>query len=600
MSRLFVEGLFSHYELRTINYELTSFMRRINVFTSTMLFFMAVLLSGLAYVQIGRHERYRVMSEENRLKVVPLMAPRGSIFDSAGNALVKDELCFKVSVMYNRIRDLDSAIDVLSSILEEPKQEVASSIKNSHARPWSPVPIATDIGIEKAIQLEEIETDYPGLLLETFAKRGYLRGRTASNVLGHLGLINRSKFEKLKHYGYRIDDLVGKDGIEKYYDEYLMGRQGGKQVEVDHRGREVRTLGFREPTPGRDVYLTIDLDLQEFCDSLLEDKKGAIIVMDPATGAILAMASAPAYDPAVFIDRSRRNERGDVLKDKDCSLLNRAIAGCYPPGSVFKAVVAMAGLETGIASPGTMFECQGDLTLGRATFRCWKKKGHGGQVLKEALKNSCNVYFFNLGLLLGPDRISEFAGKFGFGALTGVDLPGENPGILPTRLWKNKRYNNKWYKGDTVNYSIGQGYLLSSPLQIVRMISVFANGGYLVKPYLVSEVGGVPVNDSEKVDLDISLASLETVREGLKKVVNDRTGTGMKARLDNMVVAGKTGTAQTAKGRSHGWFAGFAPFEDARLAVVVFDEYGGKGGYYAAQTAGKVFRKAGELGMYSL
>jgi penicillin-binding protein 2 len=264
---------------------------------------------------------------------------------------------------------------------------------------------------------------------------------------------------------------------------------------------------------------------------------------------------------------------------------------------LFKVVVATGALETGKAVPGTDFTCDGSFTLGRHVFRCWRKDGHGNQVLVEAIKNSCNVYFYRLGLVLGVDNIAEYAGRFGFGSVTGIDLPGESRGILPSRKWKKKHLNEKWFKGETVNYAIGQGYLLCTPLQIARMMSVFANKGFLVEPYIVKEVGGVDTSSESKVKLDISPRSMETVRKGMWKVVNDPMGTGMKARSSEIEIAGKTGTAQTARKRNHGWFCGFAPFEDPKLVVVVFDEYGGKGGYYAAGTAGKVFAKAKELGL---
>ena len=570
---------------------------RTRIFALILIIFLLILLVGLVYIQIGMHERYRVLSEENRLKIVPLMAPRGSIFDRNGEVLVKDVLSFNACVLYNKIKDVDSLINILSSVLEVPKEAIRENIKKSKKQPYSLTCIALDIGIERAIPLEEVAMDYPGLLLEVSAKREYVHGKTASNILGYLGYINRSEFEKLKHYGYKINDLVGRDGIEKYYDDYLRGTHGGKQVEVDHFGREVSTMGLKEPSTGRDVYLTIDLELQEFCDGLLEEKRGAIIVMDSDTGAVLAMANAPSYDPAIFIESERRPEVAVVLKDKNYPLLNRAIAGAYPPGSVFKVVTATAALEAGVVNEATSFNCIGHYTLGKIIFRCWRKGGHGIQMMNDGIKNSCNVYFFNLGRLLGVDKLSKFAEKFGLGARTGIDLPGEKSGLVPTPRWKRKRFNENWYKGDTLNYSIGQGYLLCSPLQIVRVMSVFANGGYLVKPYLVSKVGGVPLETVEKTDLEISDSSFQAVRKGLRSVVNDPRATGMKAKLSDVIVAGKTGTAQTSRGKNHGWFSGFAPYENSKITVVVFDEYGGRGGYYAAATAGKIFKKAKETGL---
>ena len=570
---------------------------RTRIFSLILIICMVFLCVGLFFAQVVSHEKYRTMSEENRLRVVPLMAPRGSMYDRNGKPMAKDVLSFNAAVIYSQIKDKKALAGLLSSLLDIDEEDVMKKIKSGRSRPHALTIISEDIGIEKATHLEELETDYPGLLLDVSTKRRYAHGNVASNVIGYLGLINRAEFEKLKQYGYRINDLVGRDGIEKYYDQYLRGTHGGKQIEVDSIGRQMSTLGYKEPKPGKDVYLAIDLELQKYCDSLLEGKRGAIVAMDPASGAIFAMASAPGYNPEIFISRKKSGAVSAVLRDEDYPLLNRAISGAYPPGSVFKVVVATGALETGKARLQTDFSCEGAFSLGRHTFRCWRKDGHGRQILTDAIKNSCNVYFYRLGLVLGVDSMSEFAGKFGFGARSGIDLPGEAKGILPTRKWKKKHLNEKWFKGETVNYAIGQGYLLCTPLQIARMMSVFANGGFLVKPYIVSKVGDVDTASMSKIELDISPQSIKTVRSGMRDVVNDPRGTGMKAKLSEVVVAGKTGTAQTARKKNHGWFAGFAPFEDPKLTVVVFDEYGGKGGYYAAGTAGKVFKKAKELGI---
>ncbi len=560
-------------------------------------FCLGFLLLGLFFTQVIRHERYRVMSEENRLKIIPLMAPRGSIYDRNGKALVKDVLSFDVAVIYSRIKDKTALADMLSSELEIPAETITREIGKARRQPFTPTVVASNVGIGKAIQLEELSADYPGLHLDVSARREYLRGETASNVLGYLGMINRSEFDRLKHYGYSIRDLVGRAGLERTYDNYLRGRHGGKQVEVDHRGREMTTLGLKEPSSGRDVRLTLDLELQEYCDGLLKNKKGAILAMDPDTGAMIAMSSAPGYDPGVFVDRARSVETVELLNDNEYPLVNRAITGVYPPGSVFKVVVASGAVETAKAGEHTTFACSGVFTLGRATFHCWREGGHGLLALKDAIKNSCNVYFFQLGLLLGADGIAEFARRFGFGSHTGIDLPGEAPGTVPDPEWKEERFNDKWYKGDTVNYSIGQGYMLCTPIQVARMMAVFANDGFIVRPYIVNRIGSLDTVSGEKIEVDISGDTLKTVKEGMWRVVNSPRGTGMKARLRNVEVAGKTGTAQTSRGKNHGWFAGFAPYDDPKLVVVIFDEYGGKGGYYAAQTAGKVFKKADELGL---
>jgi len=571
---------------------------RIRIYVRILIAGMVFLAGGLFYVQIIKYDQYRVMSEENRLKVIPLMAPRGNIYDRNGEVLVKDDLSFDVSIIYGRVRKYKSElVDLLSGVLEVGKGDLEKRIDGCKWRPYSPMVIVKDIGAGSAIRLEEIASDYSGLLVQVSTKRRYIHGKTAANVIGYLGLINRSELERLKPYGYRINDLMGRSGIEKQYDNYLRGIHGGKQIEVDHLGREVLTIGYKEPVPGRNVFLTIDYELQAFCEDLLSDKKGAIVVLNPENGAVLAMASAPSYDPGIFIDSKKSGEVGGLLKDADYPLINRAISGVYPPGSVFKLVIAAAALETKKATAETSAVCEGAFTLGRKTFKCWKKSGHGYQEMTDAIKNSCNVYFYRLGLLVGVDDIAKYAKKFGFGHKSGIDIPGESTGIVPSRAWKKKRFKDNWYKGETVNYAIGQGYLLVTPLQIARMMSVFANRGYLVKPYLVDNIGGIKVKKEKKESLGMASRTIDIAREGLKRCVNDKRGTGMKARQSDIIVAGKTGTAQTSRGKNHGWFAGFAPFEKPRLTVVVFDEHGGKGGYYAAETAGKVFKEARRLGI---
>lgn len=570
---------------------------RVRVYSIILIFCMAVVLSGLIFVQIFMHSRYTFMSESNRLKAIPLIAPRGSIVDRHGEVLAKDVLSFDISVTYSRVKDKNSLAKSLSSVLDIPQEEITEKIKKARSQPYTPYRIADDVGREKAIIAEELSMDYPGLSLEVSAKRKYVHGNVAAGVLGYLGLINRSEFERLKPYGYQLNDLMGRSGVEKEYDEYLRGKHGGKQVEVDHKGREVMTLGLKEPVPGKMVELTVDLRLQEYCDKLLDGKRGAIVVMDPETGAILAMATAPTYDPNVFIERKERSKIAGLLNDPKYPLMNRAITGAYPPGSVFKVIIALASIESGVATANTTFTCLGSFVLGRRAFHCWKEEGHGQQELKEAIKNSCNVYFWRIGLLLGVDLIAEYAEKFGIGSLTGIDLPSEVSGNLPSRAWKKKHLKEDWYKGETLNYAVGQGYLLCTPLQIARVVSVFANKGFQVKPYIVQKIGDVKLETSDKEDLGFSSDALESVREGMKKVVNDRRGTGLKARQNDVIVSGKTGTAQTSRGKSHGWFGGFAPYDHAKLVVVVFDEYGGKGGYYAAETAGEVFGEAKKLGL---
>jgi penicillin-binding protein 2 len=574
---------------------------RVRIFAYILLSCLLYLIGGLFYTQVIKHDQYKIMSEENRLRVLPLMAPRGAIRDRNGKVLVKDELRFDAAVVYSQVKDAVAIKEVLSGLLDVPKETLSKKLKKARRTPYTPISLVGDIGIEGAINLEEVLTDYPGLLVHVKTKRGYLYGDVASGVLGYLGLINRDEFKRMKHYGYKINDLVGRAGVEKVYDNYLRGIYGGKQIEVNNVGREISTLGYKEPVPGRDVYLTLDLDLQKYCDSLMADHKGAIIAMDPKTGEILALASAPRYDPGIFVDKKRSKEVMELFadKNKDHPFINRAISGAYPLGSVFKLIVAAGALEEGVISEYFPVNCAGKFNLGKAVFRCWKEQGHGEQMLRDAIKNSCNVYFYNIGLMLGVDALAKYSGMAGFGEKTGIELPREKAGILPSREWKRKRMKAQWYKGETVNYSIGQGYLSVTPLQAARMVCIFANDGKLVNPTIIKAIGDVQQGNTEPKNISISSKSINIVREGMKECVNHPRGTGQKAKQEGLIVSGKTGTAQTHKGINHGWFGGFAPYDNPQLVVLVFDEYGGKGGYFSAETAGKVFSEAKKLGIIS-
>ncbi|MBF0216501.1 MAG: penicillin-binding protein 2 [Candidatus Omnitrophica bacterium] len=570
---------------------------RIKVFVRILFLALVFVIAGLFNIQIIGHEAFRKMSEGNRLRVIPFKAPRGGIFDNKGRPLAQDVICFNAAIVYNQMSDRKLLAEKLSRVLEVPLETVEERIKNCRGKGYLTQPVVDDVGIKGATLIEEMLSDHPGLMVDVATKREYPGGEASSGVIGFLGLINSAELGRMKPYGYTIDDLIGRSGLEKQYDTYLRGEDGGKQVEVDHRGREIRMLGFLEPVPGKNITTTIDLDLENYCYSLIKGRKGAIVALDPRDGAVKAIVTSPAFDPAVFIDKKRKKEVTPLLKNDDRPMVMRAISGIYPPGSVFKVVVALAAMERGKIKPSTEFTCNGFLDLGSIKFGCWKKDGHGVQNVILALENSCDVFFYRTGLASGVNNIIEYAEKFGIGRSTGIDLPAENPGLLPTPEWKKKRFKQKWFDGDTVNYSIGQGYLLASPLQMAKVISVFANKGYLVNPYLTAKIGDVTIENPQRDHMNISEYAIDTIRKGLYDCVNDPGGTGGKAYNKDFVVAGKTGTSQTSKAENHGWFAGFAPYDDAKLAVVVFDEYGGAGGQFAAQAAGKVFMKAKELGL---
>ncbi|KJJ85935.1 peptidoglycan glycosyltransferase [Candidatus Omnitrophus magneticus] len=565
---------------------------RIEIYIRVLAVIFFFLITGLFYTQIIKYNFYKRLSEGNHLRIMPLRSARGTIYDKNCKIIVKDILSFNVSIVYKRVTNFKALTVVLSNVFNLPQTKIEETLNKCKKSPYFPVTIIKGADIKKVIQFEEVLSNYPGIEIEVTPLREYPSDNTASGIIGFLGLINREEFTKLKHYGYIIDDFMGRAGIEKYYDNYLRGSHGGKETEIDNRGRETRILGYQEPVSGKDIYLTIDADLQKFCDNLMNGSNGSIIVMEPSTGAILAMSSAPDFFPGVFTDDTKKSSVLGLLKDKESPLLNRAISGAYPPGSIFKLVVASMALEKKRITPNTTVVCGGTFQVGKHTFHCWNKDGHGPQNISDAIKNSCNIFFYRIGFSSDVDEIADYAKKFGFGNITNIDLPSESKGVLPTRKWKLARWKDNWYKGETVNYAIGQGYLMVTPIQVARMMSGFANRGYMVKPYIVSKIGNTSVKKEMKTEIGVSKNTLDIVINGMKRCINEEGGTGAIAKQKNFIVAGKTGTAQNSKKRNHGWFAGFMPVDKPKILVVVFDEYGARGGHYAAGVAGEIFKEA--------
>lgn len=556
-----------------------------------LLFILIVL--GLIFTQLIRYTYYLKLSKDNAIRIIPVEGPRGTISDRNGVALATDRIAFDVAVVYQELKNREKLIRLLMGLLDIPRKDIEDALEKAANKPYAPVTIVEDIDKDKAFILEEESFDIRGLVVQTKSVRNYPLKNVGAHVLGYLSEISEEELLSLREYGYRMKDLVGRDGIEKYYDKYLAGTDGGFQIQVDNKGRQVRTLGLKEPIKGKDIRLTIDINLQTICDKVLEGKNGAVIVMDPNTGEILALSSMPAFDPNIFIRPEDSPDRVGLMTDKRrYPLLNRAISGIYQPGSVFKVVVASAALETGKITVRTRFNCNGSFTLGKGKFTCWKEEGHGSQNVIDGLMNSCNVFFYNTGKVLGVDNIEDFAHMFGFGKKTGIDLPDEAKGIVPGRLWKKVSRKDIWYEGDTINYAIGQGYLLVTPIQILDMMAVMANKGSLVKPYIVKSIDAKDISSVNRYGVGLSDNTIRTVREGLYKVVNGDNGTGKRARVDGVAIAGKTGTAENPLGKTHAWFSGFAPFENSKICLVVFLEHGGKGGLEPSEMAKEIFSEA--------
>jgi penicillin-binding protein 2 len=569
---------------------------RVRIFAGVILFFFIILTLGLSYTQILKHDSYKELSEKNSVRVVPLRSPRGKIYDRRGRLLVSSRIAFDVEIVYQEINDLEKVIETLGIILEAEKGALSKKIYRSREMPFAPVKIVEDIKKEKAIQIEELRPDLAGVIITTRPLRNYIYKNIFSHAIGYLGKINEKELRKFKPYGYRMQDFVGKDGIEKAFNDYLRGVDGGLQVEVDSRGRQLKVLAVKEPRPGRDLHLSIDKDLQEFCHSLLEARRGAIITLEPSTGKVSALVSRPDFDSNVFVSADNSEKIRKLLNDSRAfPMLNRAISGTYQPGSVFKVAVAAGALDSGRFNDEKTFPCSGSFRLGNRIFHCWKEKGHGTRNITSAIKESCNVFFYQLGLLLGADEISQYAFKLGLGRPTGIGLPGEVKGLVPSPRWKKNKLKTPWFKGETANYAIGQGYLLVTPIQILRLVAAIANDGKLVKPFIVEKIEDVRLRHPEARDIGMKDTALEAVKEGMRMVVNEPGGTGLYARSKEVIIAGKTGTAQNPGEKPHAWFAGFAPFKDPRICVVIFIEQGGKGGLEPARFAKKIIEKAKEL-----
>ena len=534
-----------------------------------------VIVGNLFYVQVIQGPFFYQQSVNNRIRAVPQPGMRGRIKDCNGLVLAENRLSFNVAIIPQDVRNRDRLFAYLSRALGMSKEKLAKQYLQKKIAPFAPVVIVEDIDRRLAMTLEENKFLYPGLYIQESYRRTYPFGSIGAHVLGYVSKISESRAEKLKEYGYTVQSDVGYAGVEEFYDHFLKGQDGGLQIEVNSRGQQVRLLGVRQGESGRDVALTIDWRVQQAAYEILGDRRGAIVLSDLDTGEILGMVSSPSYDPNIFTDSQLRGRVATLFRDESSPLLNRAMGAAYPPGSVFKNIVAIAGLMSGKINVHTSFTCPGYYSLGKRKFAC--AHVHGTQDLLEAISHSCNVYFFNVGDLLGPDPLEKTARLLGLGSLTNVDLPAEEKGFIPGRASRKGRKDPGWYKGDTLNTSIGQGEVLSTPLQLVRMTATIARSGKEFQPHLIQDIGGQPMVKLSTVKIiPFPEKIYETVQAGLRMTVTDGLGTGRILNMDGFEVSGKTGTAQTVPGKeNHAWFVGFNNLGKRRVVFCVFLEYGG-------------------------
>ncbi|MFA5356599.1 MAG: penicillin-binding protein 2 [Candidatus Omnitrophota bacterium] len=558
-------------------------MRLKIVSRAVIIAFLLLLITNLN-IEVIQGGKYRALSNKNCVRLLPQDGARGKISDRNGGIIVDNKLSYNVMISSYGSNGVDDTLRRIGGILNISAKDLKKRYRDISAASFTPAVIAENIDVKKAIMLEEMKGDMDNIVIQPYPLRDYIYGRAACHIIGYLNEIDLWRLTKLANYGYKTRDIVGFGGVEEKYDYFLRQETGGLSVEVDHRGRLVSVLGFKPPRNGRDLKLTIDLKIQKIAEESLSGRNGCVVLMDPFDGDIMAMASYPGFSPDAFV-KSSGVSLGAMLSDPDAPFINRAITGAYPAGSIFKMVVAAAALETGKINQSTAFLCSGSLMIGNHEFSCWET--HGKQGLAEAIANSCNVFFYRTGLLAGAQAIHDYAVKFGFSHLTGVDLPYEAQGFVPSPLWRQISKFKRWYDGDTANISIGQGELLITPIQAVRMIAVFANNGFLVTPRIVKAVDGREISSPKKGPARISLkeSTIMRIKEGLRGTITYPTGTAHILSALPVSVAGKTGTAQVSRGSSHGWFVGFFPYKKPKFAICVFLEHGGSG--HAASVVAK-------------
>ncbi len=586
--------------------------RKLKMFAIIVVVAFVFLWVRIWYLQILKGEDFKGLSENNRVRLVSLPGIRGLITDRNGETLVSIRPSFNLYITPEDAKDLDVTLDILEEKIDFDEEKLRKNMKK--AQPFANVLIKADVNREMVAFVEENNRILPGVHLIVEPLRNYVYRDLAAHVLGYLGEISKEKLEEMKESDYHMGDLMGKEGMEFLYENELKGTKGYKQIEVDVAGRELQILRKLPPESGNQLVLTLDLRLQKVLEQLMigteeEPKNGAVVVLKVSTGEILAMASKPSFDPNLFAAGISIKNWRKLIFDKRHPLQNKSIDGQYPPGSTYKIVTALAGLEEKIITPDTSIYCPGHFKLGRGRYRCWKRGGHGSVDLHKALVQSCDVYFYTVGHRLGIDNLAKYAKSLGLGDFTGVNLIGEKTGLVPSTEWKLNAKKEPWLLGETISASIGQGYNLVTPIQQANMLATVINGGLLFKPFLVKGIkdkhGAMIKEVYPKVQTQLKVQSenLELIKEALLGVVNEKRGTGWRARLKDIKVAGKTGTAQVVRLRAvgsnneeeipyefrdHAWFVAFAPYENPQIAVAVIVEHGGHGGAAAAPIARKI------------
>lgn len=583
--------------------ELGELQRRLMVLRVGLLLVVALLALRLWHLQIREGPYYRDLSENNRTRSVILEPARGLIYDRNGILLANNVPSFSLYVALEDVKDREGLIEQLSQLIGVDPELVRRKLSVRGAKQL-PRKIKDRLTLKEATLIESHRLELPGVMIQVESQRNYLGGVVASHVLGYVGEVSAEQLEKPEFAELHQGSIVGQYGVEKFFDQIVRGMAGQKSVEVDALGHEKRTVVVDQPHAGDDLYLTIDARLQKVAEDLLGQESGAIVALDPTKGDILAMASRPAFDPNVLSRELTAKQWVEIVQDEGRPLNNRASQGQYPPGSTFKVMMAAAALESKTMTPSSTVFCTGGYQFGRRVYHDWKASGHGSVDLRKALIHSCDVYFYTVGQRMGIDTMAFYAHQFGLGEETGVELPSERIGTVPSTEWKQKVKHEAWLPGETISAAIGQGYVTVTPLQMASLIGTVANDGLAFRPRLVQAIMDRTTGQRQelpavpKAKLAVKPETLKLIREALAGVVTE--GTGGRAKSSIVTIAGKTGTAQTSalrtgpekdipkKFRDHAWFVAFAPVENPTIAVAVLAEHMGHGGSAAAPLAKEV------------
>lgn len=579
--------------------DLRSAQLRLDVLQNGLLGLVALLLIQYWLLQGVNSKRYRELAENNRIRTLSIAAPRGTLLDRNGNILAENKPSFKIVVTMGPSGSVDALSKSLSSLLHVPETEIRQKLERPRAA-YQPVTVKTKATFDDVAAVEARRLEMPEVSVEVVPVRSYPHATNAAHVVGRVGEVTDRQLKQPEFADFEPGRVVGQSGLEALYNARLTGVDGLRRVVVNSRGVEVSLSEDQPAQAGGTVELTLSAELQAAMEEAFKDLAGSAVALDPYTGEILGLVSSPGFDPNAFTSGIEKAAWDGLARDPRTPLLNRAIQGQYAPGSLFKVVVAAAGLEEGLITPETTVFCPGYASIYGHVFKCNRPNGHGAVSLGRAIGESCNVFFYQLGARLEIQRIAAYARKFGLGAESGVDLPSEAMGLIPDPEWKERLFKAPWYQGETISVSIGQGQVLATPLQMARMMAAVANGGRLVQPHIVRLISGKPVPYTAPRAMGFRPSTVAAIRNGLFMAVN-AGGSGQGARVADLVVAGKTGSAQVVSSQRltrgidaiqpHAWFAGFAPLDDPRIVLAVLVDHGGSGGAAAAPVARVIFEK---------